>query len=568
MRSLCTLITACVLAFGQTPQRQANSPEPPQPEVKPEDKCTLEGTVVDLFSGQPLKKAHLNLNLLSGADTVSFGADTDAAGHFLLTDVDPGRYFFIASRNGYINQTYSPQGGLKRNAPVTLGKGEKLKDIVFKMTPQAVISGRVLDQDGDPLARVQVQALTFAYRRGKKQLVPMGNGSTDDLGEFRMFGLRPGRYLISVNYRPFNPYVASTERLAGPALDEGYSTLYYPNSSDPGGASQIEVAAGAQIPGITMTLAPRRTVRVKGRVISGLAPHQRGNVTLALMPRSTNVLWFMMRNITRVLDSNGNFEFRGVSPGSYNLWGNYIEDDLLYDARIPIEVQDTNIAGIELSFHPAASINGRVVVEDNGDLKGATLYAQLQPRLEEMSQAGSGGQVKNDLSFKLQNVTQDIFNITLSGLPEAFYLKTIRFGDQDVTLTGLDFTQGIPAGEVRVVVNPNGGQVEGDIENAKGEAAAGVVVTLIPNDSARATSWLYKSANTDQNGHFLIKGVRPGEYKIYAWEEIENGAYLDPDYAKPYESFGKSVSIKENGHENLHLTSITADDAARAATAR
>src|SRR5204863_2744710 len=141
--------------------------------------------------------------------------------------------------------------------------------------PQGVISGRILDQDGDSLARVQVQALTFTYRRGKKQFVPLGTSLTNDLGEFRIFGLRPGRYLVSANYMP-NPYMAATERMVGPAQrDEGYPTLYYPNSSDPGGASQIEVAVGTHVPGITMTLAPRRTVRLKGRVISGLAQQRR-----------------------------------------------------------------------------------------------------------------------------------------------------------------------------------------------------------------------------------------------------------------------------------------------------
>ncbi len=146
------------------------------------------------------------------------------------------------------------------------------------------------------------------------------------------------------------------------------------------------------------------------------------------------------------------------------------------------------------------------------------------------------------------------------GLPEGFYLKSVRVGDQDVTFTGVDFTQGVPSGEMTVVLNPNGGQIDGSVQNAKGENAVGAMVTLIPEESRRSVSWLYKTASTDQNGHFTMKGVRPGKYKIYAWEEIEMGAYQDPDYVKPHESAGQDVTVDDKGHETVQLTAIAAEE--------
>lgn len=90
------------------------------------------------------------------------------------------------------------------------------------------------------------------------------------------------------------------------------------------------------------------------------------------------------------------------------------------------------------------------------------------------------------------------------------------------------------------------------------EKRSGATVTLIPADeNRRATNASYKTASTDQNGRFSIKGIRPGEYKIYAWEEIEAGAYQDPEFMKPHESAGKAVSLKEGGHETIQLSAIS-----------
>jgi len=75
-------------------------------------------------------------------------------------------------------------------------------------------------------------------------------------------------------------------------------------------------------------------------------------------------------------------------------------------------------------------------------------------------------------------------------------------------------------------------------------------------------AWLYETASTDQNGHFAIKGVRPGEYKIYAWEEVEYGAYQDPDFVKPHESAGVDISAKAGGHDTIQLAVIPAEDIA------
>jgi hypothetical protein len=170
-----------------------------------------------------------------------------------------------------------------------------------------------------------------------------------------------------------------------------------------------------------------------------------------------------------------------------------------------------------------------------------------------------GTQVKDDLSFKLSNVTPLAYTINVGGPPPGYYLKTIRMGDQDVTDKDLDFTLAIPAGEMVVTLSSNGGQLDGTVQNEKSEPAMGAFITLIPESSRRVLTYLYKSSMTDQNGHFTLKGIKPGEYKVFAWEKIAPGAYQDPDFLKPLESKGEAVSIKENAHETVQVKVIPAE---------
>src|SRR5260370_41188492 len=142
---------------GRAPQPAAA--DAPGPSIKPEDKCAIEGTVVSATTGEPLKKARVSLRSLGQQNGGAYGTTTDGAGHFLVDDVDPGRYSFSASRNLYVSQQYSPQGA-KRGTTVTLAKRQQLKEIGFKLTPQGVVARPLLDEHREPLPNVSIQCMT------------------------------------------------------------------------------------------------------------------------------------------------------------------------------------------------------------------------------------------------------------------------------------------------------------------------------------------------------------------------------------------------------------------------
>jgi Carboxypeptidase regulatory-like domain len=539
----------------------------PRRPVKPEDKCSIEGTVVSATTGEPLKKARVSLRAIGQQNGGAYGATTDGAGHFLVDNIDPGRYNFSASRNLYVAQQYSPQG-TKSGTTLTLDKGQKLKEIVFKLTPQGVIAGRILDEDGEPFTNVSVQCMTFGYARGKRQLMGQEEESTNDLGEFRFHGLRPGKYVLSATFRSPDMFPGIRDRIAGSpqtgqASEESYAVTYYPGTIAVDGAQQLDVTAGAQISGLTMTLARVRTVRVSGHLNVQVAAARgpRRNVNVMLIPRDSAGT-MMPRAMARQLDAQGNFQLRGVAPGSYTLRADFNDNGARYSARMAIEVGNGNIEGLELNLQAPLEVQGHLKIEENGDLKGAQINIMMRPKTNGPMMGAGGAQLQEDLSFKIGNLSADPYDVNVNGLPEGFYLKSIRLGQQDITDTGADLSQGGAAGELTIVVNPNGAQIEGSVQNSKGDPAIGATVTLIPDASHQSLTWLYKTANTDQNGHFMLKGVRPGEYKIYAWEDVEQGAYQDPDFVKPHESAGESVSVKDSAHPTVQLKVIPAEGSA------
>jgi hypothetical protein len=169
------------------------------------------------------------------------------------------------------------------------------------------------------------------------------------------------------------------------------------------------------------------------------------------------------------------------------------------------------------------------------------------------------GRVKEDGSFTLSNVSADHFNVSIYGIPDGFYVKSIRAGDDDVLANGLDLNRGA-AGRIDIVLSPNAGVVEGAVQNEKQQPAAGATVVMIPQGKERLDQMsYYKTVTTDQYGRFTLKSIDPGEYKVFAWEDVESGAYMDPDFVKPVENQGSSVTIRESSRESLQLKLIPAE---------
>jgi carboxypeptidase family protein len=301
-------------------------------------------------------------------------------------------------------------------------------------------------------------------------------------------------------------------------------------------------------------------VRIRGHVSQAVSGG-RTNINVMITPRGGDSMLMMQMNRGRMVDPKGNFEITGVAPGAYYLRASLYNGEKSYNARVPVDVTSSNIDGIEVAIGPGVDLTGVITIEGDAAQKPGDLQIRLFPSEPGTMIFGPGGndKVNPDGSFKLENLSPDNYRLTVIGLPDGFYVKSVRVG-QNETLPG-PFEVTVAPETVSVMLSPKAGQVTGAVQNPKTQQAApGAVVVLIPQEKDRREQITYfKQTTTDQFGNFSLKNLPPGEYKVFAWEDVEPGAYSDPEFLKPLEGNGKNVTVQESGRQSVQLKLIPAD---------
>ncbi len=531
-----------------------------QPQLTADDLCSIEGRVVNALTGEPLKKAALSLRNLDpvspGTLRPLYSTVSGPDGRFGMKDIEPGSYLLSAERTGFLRASYGARGLNQRSVTLHLNRGQTLRSLDFRLTPHGVVSGRVVDEDGDPAVNARIQLLRLRYSQGRKQLEPLFRGSnastsTNDLGEYRIFGLVPGRYVLAANYLTRASALQSIDRSATPRNNEDYLPTYYPGTADADAAIFFEVVAGAEVRGIDVKLLKAHTVSVSGHVTNAVLPGHPA-ISVLLTPGNSNRGAFSI--LASQADASGKFEIRSVVPGAYSLQASVTEDDKFYMTRQPIEVRDQDVDNLNLSIAPGVGLPGRVRVEgdDTADLASVS-FNLISP------DANAGGYAplkKEDQSFRFDNLNAGHYDLR-GNLPAGYYVKAARIGDMDVLASGLDIGSEATA-PLEVVLSPHAGQIAGVVQNPDTQQPAPFsVVVLVPREKERRDrAWYYQTATADRSGSFTLKSVAPGDYKLYAWDEIEDGAYMDPEFMKPFESKGESISVKESSQLTEQLTLI------------
>jgi hypothetical protein len=194
-------------------------------------------------------------------------------------------------------------------------------------------------------------------------------------------------------------------------------------------------------------------------------------------------------------------------------------------------------------------MRGRITIP--GDKPpGVTVSLEgADPPLGEAPSAGAG----DDGRFTLKDVFPGKYTIRVRGLPENCYIRAVKLGGQEIDENAAEI--GGSAAELEIVVSRGGAGIDGVVSGADDKPAQGATVAIMPG-SGRESS--YASTTTDQNGAFTLKSLTPGKYKVLAWEEIEAGAFRDPDYVQPFEGRAEAVVLEESAHVKLSLKVIPA----------
>ncbi len=471
----------------------------------------VEGTVLNSATSHPLARAWVTLRAQSGAFAAT-GALTDAQGHFAFTDLPGGEYRIEAHRDNFLNDS---------GTPLTLAPGEEKKDLVLRITPYGAIAGHVRTEEGDPLSNLQVTAMVYEYRTGGRQLVSRSSTTTNDLGEYRLFGLVAGKYFLR------------TEQRTTPGAGDIYPATYYPGATDTSGAAPLELGAGQELRDKDLVLYRTHAWTIRGKVAM---PSGASRIVVSLNENGITS--------TGVDERTGAFELRSVTPGVYILTAHGGAGEKTYRARQPIQVAASDIDGIELHLAPFVDLKGVVHIEGATSIKPSQLSVGMQ---------GVTAWVKEDGTFTFRDVPPDIYRPTVRGAEDLF-VKGIHCGRADVTESGMDLTGGAGC-DLAIDLSANGGQIEGQVVDDQGQPVKTVTVTLVAQGTRRTD--LFKQTASDAGGHFQLVGIAPGSYRLYAWQAVDyNAVRYDPDFVKPYEALGRSLEIVEGARESVSLQQI------------
>jgi protocatechuate 3,4-dioxygenase beta subunit len=585
-----------------------------QQQNRPQDKASVTGTILKMGTGEPVPKATVTISAFNGGRSQSYTATTNTQGQFSFQNLDPGQYRLSATRSGFVRMEYGARSPNRPGLPLTLSPGQRITDTVLQIMPAGTISGRVFDRDGEPLANVTVEALKYSYQEGQKVMNTVQNTRTNDLGEYRLFWLQPGQYFVSAT-PPAGQRggLTNSSPVAGPGIgggagdtgggrggrgdgrgggggrgggrgeqqgppqapaapaqnpddiaSEGYIPVYYPGTTDAQSAAPIALSPGIVFSGVDLTVASVHTLRIQGQAINGLTGQPVRNANISVVPAQRGPGGGgrgRLDNLrSRSINDQGGFEIRGLTPGSYEIIGVINDRNNRMTARVPVEIGNSNVQNVSVVMLPGFTLTGRLTIEGEQAGAGNQDLQRIRVMLRSDSPQIGGGNpaspVQADGTFMLQQVGRDDYHLTVSGMPRNGYVKSARYGAMDVLSDGVRLDKA-PSVPLDIVVSSNTGSADGTVQNEKQEPSANVTVVIIPDAPRRNRLDLYRTTSTDAMGRFHIESIPPGDYKVFSWEDVETGAWQDPDFMRAYDGRGKSIRINEGAStSNIDLRVI------------
>jgi len=501
--------------------------------------ANLEGTVVNQTNGQPIAGVHIRM--ITGAfgdsdgDQTVYGSISDRAGHFSVNGMKAGLYILAIERAGF---TEAPAA--KPKAPfnmVALKPGQHLADYKIEMTPRATVSGRVVDEYGDPVTHISVDLeplpgsnLSFSPFGGPR------SGSTDDRGEFHLV-TGPGRFYVRV--ATFMRQMDGAEIRTDGSSGAPFIQTYYPSAANTSSASLLQAAPGQDLAGLEIRLLRGATVpgssgtlSISG-VVNGLPENpQMVQVTL-LQGESPDVMY--NSNSTNVTN-DGKFHFGRLQAGLYRVVARYSSGKTHVRSQpVDTTLGSADETNVQLTLAPGEELTGTLTIAGGAAPEAATPKRTV--RLEavgSMNQFGDdppgSGDVGAGGAFRITNVLPGKFRPVVEPLPEDGYIESVKLDNMPIADSLLDFTHGVQSAHLKITINRNGAEVSGTVLDAEGKPLlTPMVMIYLVTEPKQMQEMQEDDLHRVTEGKFTIKAVRPGKYRLIAIDALGLFASGDVD---------------------------------------
>jgi hypothetical protein len=558
---------------------------------------------------QPVRRAAVAVN---GSDiTTGFRASrvavTDDRGRFVVADLPAGRYTMTVTKGGWLTEYYgSKRPGRGPGSPIALADGEHAK-ADMKLVRGAVITGRIVDEHGHPQIGVRPQLMEYRTLSGQRRLVPAPFGmgfflnQTNDLGEYRLYGVAPGSYVVSAQ-PSFQMTSSSGARMtlpeetrwalqqAGPAPPTGgsaappqgravtYAPVFYPSVTDAAAATMVTVAAGEERSGIDIVMSLVATARIEGTLSRPDGQPARG-AQVNLSPQE-NLDMFSDSGIgTRTVDPQGRFAFPAVRPGRYIVVARASSQppaapgplasgtrpapptlDLWGVTEITVEGRD--IAGLSLNLQPGLNVSGRIAYEAStltppASLAGTRVMMASASMLAGIGQTGAVssaqasstfmGPTAADGTFTFAGVMPGTYIVMSPSVGSGWMVKSTTAAGREV-LGGFEVKAGEDLTDIVITFTDKTSEISGTLLDTAGRPAPEYFVFVFPADKSAWTPYsqrLRAPMRPASDGKFRISPLPAGEYYMVALTDFEQENLYDTAFLEQVAAASFKITLGE-----------------------
>jgi hypothetical protein len=539
------LALAAILTQGQAPTRDARP-------LTTAGTATISGLVLSADpQPRPLRRARVTLNG-PGLD-IGRTAITADDGSFSFERLPPGRFTLAAAKDGYVSMSYGATRTGRPGTGVQVAERQAVR-VSLRLPRGAVITGTIVDVDGLPSQGIAVTVLAQRYvgPQGERRYLAAGMPTlalSDDRGVYRIFGLPAGDYVVVAQPQTRQVGLPGSEVRTvsrGVISDKGLilSQVFHPGATDVGRAARVTVRDGEERSGIDVQLqyVPLATIGGNASVGSGWNP------AMLTMARTDEVPGFEPVRSARA-DADGHFTFNSVPPGQYRIFARSTQaspittsgSPLIVTGNMEVAFADVTVAGedvtsVPLALEPAFTISGRIAFEGERPPPPLAELRISVPITLTIANAGLAVpqlRLESAGTFKVEGVVPGLYRMfgNIQGLRApigAWWLKSLVVNGRDILDAPLDLRQG--ADDAVITFTDRASEVAGTLKDAQGAPAPEAYAVAF---SADRSAWFFNSrrvaaVHPGRDGQFSIRNLPPGEYRIAAAVDLDQGEWFDP----------------------------------------
>jgi Carboxypeptidase regulatory-like domain len=534
----------------------------------------IAGTVIVAGTGQPARRARVTLNATEGGGSRT--AMTDDDGRYAFDELAAGRYTVSVSKTGHVGVTYGQTRPGRPGTPIQLPDGQKFA-ANLQLPRGSVITGTVVDEYGEATAGTQVRVMRYVMQGGRRTLQQAGNGSTDDRGIYRVFGLQPGDYLVSAVPRNVGPGVdvpglqaelaAVRERIAAaapgdgtlarelatragmlqgqlPQADEqatGYAPVYFPGTVSAAQAGTVTLNIGEERASVDFQLVRVALARIDGTVVNSTG-QATDNVQITLTDAAASVPGAITMGVRA--DADGRFHLANVPPGSYRLIARApvsqpgspspapgpfggrgvrplgpMSTAIRLWGSVDVPVDGRNLTNVLVTLQQGLTVSGRIAFQ--GSAQPPADLTRIRVNLSPADPGVMGGQPQNaagvvDASgkFTITGVIPGLYRLSAGGAGNGWFIDSAIVDGQDTLDFPFEVKPGAaPSGAV-ITFTDKQAQLTGTITNQRSQPAPEQTLILYPADERY---WVPQSRR--------IRSTRPSTDGQFTFSGIPAGEY-------------------------------------------